>query len=78
MSKIISALKRKKDEEAKQLWIGIPPSAEQCRKCIYSLSDTQYTIGAEKAFCDIFTPPEGKSAGILTDDVECPFFEQEE
>jgi hypothetical protein len=67
-------LKKKIDEKIAQPLIAIPPSAEQCRKCIYSLPDTQYTTGAEKAFCDIFTPPEGKSAGILTDDVECPYF----
>ena len=75
MAEVERALKIKKDSEAKQLWVGIPPSAKQCRKCIHAYRDTEYTIGAEKANCDMFQPPDDKPPGVLKDEEKCDFYE---
>jgi hypothetical protein len=61
-------LKKKKDEEASQIWIGIDPPAAQCKTCIFAVEDTEYTVGAELGRCDVY---EDKPMNILWDEVEC-------
>ncbi len=65
-------LKKKKDEEASQIWIGIGPSAVQCRKCFNALEDTEFTNGAEKAMCKIYT--EEKPTEVLWKGADCKYF----
>lgn len=70
-------LKKKKDEEAQQIWIGIDPPAKQCKRCMFAADDTEYTVGAEMAYCDIYEMSEdsdGKPDDILWDKAECEFF----
>ena len=74
--KTFKALKEKKDREAKQPWVGIRPPATQCKKCIHAYPNTEYTIGAEKANCNMFQPPDDKTPGILQDKLDCPYFEE--
>lgn len=64
-------LKRKKEEEASQIWVSIAPSAKQCKTCVFAAEDTEYTVGAEMGFCDVYEMPEGKPMDILWDDAEC-------
>lgn len=67
-------LKKKKEEEASQIWIGVDPPAEQCKKCLWAAEDTEYTVGAEMDFCDVYEVEEGKPTGVLWDKTECPMF----
>lgn len=67
-------LKKKKDEEASQIWASIDPKARQCKKCMWAAEDTEYTVGVEMAYCDIFPMPDGKPRGVLDDKVECEAF----
>lgn len=67
-------LKRKKDEEAHQIWVGVDPSAKQCKRCLFAAEDTEYTVGAEMAYCDVYPMPEGKPKGVLDDKAECDSF----
>lgn len=67
-------LKKKKDEEAQQIWIGIDPPAAQCKKCLFAADDTEYTVGAEMAYCDVYELPAGKPDDILWDKEDCEFF----
>ncbi|MBP3199632.1 MAG: hypothetical protein J6N21_21905 [Butyrivibrio sp.] len=76
MSNLYKQIKEKQDLKANEKWIGVRPSAKQCRKCIHALKDTEFTIGAEKANCDMFIAPDDKSPGILIDEVECPYLEE--
>ena len=76
MRNIDDQLMKKQDAKANERWVGVRPSAKQCKRCINALKDTQYTIGAEKAYCDMFVSPEEKTPGILTDVIECPYFEE--
>ena len=76
MSNAHNQIKEKQDLEANEKWTGVRPSAKQCKKCIHALKDTKFTIGAEKANCDMFVSPDNKSAGILLDEVECPYLEE--
>ncbi|WP_090394296.1 hypothetical protein [Pseudobutyrivibrio sp. C4] len=69
-------IKEKQDLKANEKWTGVRPSAKQCKKCIHALKDTKFTIGAEKANCDMFISPDDKSPGILSDEVECPYLEE--
>lgn len=69
-------LKKKIDEKVAQPLIAIRPSAEQCKNCVYAYPDTQYTVGAEKAYCEMYEPPEGKPAGVLVDETKCPLYEE--
>lgn len=69
-------LKNKKDDEAKQQWVGIPPNAAQCKKCIHAYPDTKFTVGAEKANCEMYQPPEDKPPGVLQNTVNCDFYEE--
>ena len=72
------AIKKKQDDAAKELWVSIPPKATQCKTCIYAYPDTQYTIGAEKANCEMFEPPDDKPMGVLWKDEPCPFYDEGE
>lgn len=76
MTKIDEQIKERQDEKANELWTGVRPSAKQCKKCIHALKDTKFTVGAEKANCEMFVPPDDKTPGILTDEIECPYFEE--
>lgn len=67
---ISEQLKKKKDEEASQLWIGKDPPARQCKKCMWAAEDTEYTV---VGFCDVYEMPEGKPMDVLWDEVECGF-----
>ena len=71
---IYDEIKKKQEEEAHQIWVGIDPKASQCKKCMFAAEDTEYTVGAEMAYCDIYPMPEGKPNGVLEDKVECPSF----
>ena len=71
---IYDEIKKKQEEEAHQIWVGIDPKARQCKKCMFAAEDTEYTVGAEMAYCDIYPMPEGKPNGVLEDKVECPSF----
>lgn len=64
-------LKRKKDEESRQIWVGVSPSAEQCKTCAFAADDTEYTVGAEMSFCDVYELPDGKPTAILWDKQIC-------
>ena len=75
---ISKELKKKKDDEASQPWAVIRPSANQCKKCVHAYEDTQYTIGAEKANCYMFEPPEDKPHEVLWENKDCPYFEEKE
>lgn len=66
-----SELKKKKDEEASQIWASIDPPATQCKSCIFALEDTEYTVGAESSFCDVYEAPDGKPTDILWDEAKC-------
>lgn len=68
---ISEELKRKKNEEASQIWVGMAPSAEQCKTCIFALEDTEYTVGAEMSYCDVYEPPDGKPMDVLWDKTSC-------
>ena len=70
-------LKKKKDEEAAQIWAGITPPASQCKKCMWAAEDTEYTVGAEMAFCDVYPMPDGKPNGVMEDKADCPSFVEE-
>jgi hypothetical protein len=77
MTKIDEQIKKREDDMANELWTGLRPSAAQCKKCIHAYPNTQYTVGAEKANCFMFEPaPNDKPAGVLTDEVTCPYFEK--
>ena len=76
--KDFKAMKEREDRKAAERWISVKPSAKQCKKCIHAYEDTQYTVGAEKANCYMFEPPDDKTPGILQDKIECPFFEEKE
>lgn len=74
--KAFKAMKEREDRKAKEKWIGIRPPANQCKKCLHAYPDTEYTVGAEKANCEMFQPPDDKTPGILQDEIECEFFEE--
>jgi hypothetical protein len=76
MTKIDEQIKARQDEKAAEKWTGIRPSAKQCKQCIHALEDTKFTIGAEKANCEMFVSPYDKTPGILTDEITCPYFEK--
>jgi len=67
-------LKKKKDEEASQIWVGIRPSAKLCKTCYNAYKDTKYTVGAEKANCKVYEPPYDKPSGVLWGDDNCEFY----
>lgn len=73
MEKVSEALKKKKDEESRQIWVGTPPPASQCKTCMFAQKDTEYTVGAEMSFCDAYEAPEGKPTGVLWDQEECEY-----
>lgn len=68
------SLKIKKDKEAKQLWVSIPPQAELCKKCKFAYPDTEFTEGYRKANCLVFEPPEDKPMEILWENADCDFY----
>lgn len=76
MAKIDRALKIKRNLEAQQHWVSIPLSAKLCKKCIHAYPDTEYTIGAEKANCNMFEPPEDKPVEVLQGTADCDFYEE--
>ena len=69
-------IKIKLDNKASELWVGVSPPASQCKKCIHACEDTTYTIGAQKANCDMYESPYDKPPEILQDKIECEFFEK--
>lgn len=69
-------LQDKKEEEVNASWSVIKPKATLCRTCLHRLPDTKYTVGAEKATCDMFL--EGKPNDVLMDGADCDFYEKEE
>ena len=68
-------LKKKLDEKAKEIWIGVAPSAKYCRTCAFALEDTEFVSGAEKPSCDMF---DEKPDEVLWKDAECVFYEEVE
>ena len=66
----------KKKEEIQAFGGVIKPKATYCKKCLHALPDTQYTVGAMKATCDLYL--EEKPADVLMDGQECEFFEEKE
>ncbi len=60
----------------KEMCVVIKPSATQCKKCIYAYEDTKYTVGAEKANCEIYVSPYDKPKGVLWEDEICPYKEE--
>ena len=64
-------LKKKQDEKAQEIWAGIDPSAAQCRTCVFAQEGTEYTVGAEMSYCDIYEPPDGKPTDVLWDREPC-------
>ena len=73
MEEVSEALKKKKDEEASQIWASIPPPASQCKTCMFAQKDTEYTVGAEMSVCDVYEMPDGKPTDILWDKAECEY-----
>ncbi len=69
-------LKKKKEEEARQLWTSISPSAKQCHTCKFAYPDTEYTKGYEKVNCYVFEPPEDKPHSVLWGGEDCDFYTQ--
>lgn len=67
-------LRNKKEEEAKQLWTSISPSAKQCQTCKFAYPDTEYVKGCQKANCFVFEPPEDKPMEVLWNDSDCDFY----
>lgn len=77
MTKIDEQIKTREENKAKEVWTGVAPVAGQCKRCIHAYPNTQYTVGAEKSNCFMFEPaPNNKPAGVLTDEVTCPYFEE--
>lgn len=70
-------LKKKKDEEASQIWAAISPSAEKCRTCINALDDTEFTVGAEKCYCKVFVAPDEKPTDVLWNGGDCRYYVEE-
>lgn len=66
----------KKKEEMQALGGVIRPKATYCKTCIHALPDTQYTVGAMKATCDMYL--DEKPAEVLMDGEECDFYEKKE
>ena len=64
-------LKKKQEAKAREIWIGISPTAKQCKTCIFAKEDTEYTVGAEMDMCDVYSLEEGKPTGVLWDGAEC-------
>lgn len=71
-------LKKKKDEEAAQIWASIPPEAALCRKCFNALEDTEFTVGAEKVYCKIYVPPDEKPTEVLWEGADCKYYIEKE
>lgn len=69
-------LQDKKEEEIRAAWTVIKPPAKLCKTCLHKLPDTEYTIGAEKATCDMFL--DEKPTEVLWGDADCDFYEKEE
>ncbi len=67
-------LRKKKDEEARQLWKAISPTAKQCKTCKFAYPNTEYVNGYEKANCFVYEPPEDKPKEVLWDDGDCDFY----
>lgn len=66
-------LKKKKDEEAAQVWTSIRPEAALCKSCFNALEDTEFTVGAEKAFCKVYVAPDEKPTDVLWKGADCKY-----
>ena len=72
--KTFEKMKAKMDENAAQIVVGKAPTAKYCRSCMWAYEDTKYTVGAEKAHCQIYEMPESKPNDVLWKDAECPAY----
>lgn len=68
-------LKKKKDDEARQIWTGVPPSVKWCRTCLFAEESTEYVNGAEKSSCVMF---DEKPDDVFLRGAECVFYTEEE
>lgn len=69
----IEELKKKKNEESKQIWTGVSPKGMLCKTCKFAYPNTKYTKGYEKANCLIFES-EDKPMEVLWNGAECDFY----
>ena len=67
-------LKIKKEEQAKELWTAVSPSAKRCRTCKFAYPDGKYAKGCEKANCYVFENGEDKPHDVLWDGANCDFY----
>ena len=70
-------VKERQDEKAKELWVGIEPTAEKCKTCLMAYSEDEHWGGYLNSNCEIFEPPECKPKEVLWDGADCEYYAED-
>lgn len=67
-------LKTKQDENAAQIVVGIRPTCEYCKTCIFNNGGTIDSNDYHKIYCAIFKNPEMKPNDVMMKGAACPAY----